>query len=416
MATEIEYKFNSSFNNQLKYTQDSEPSVKKIWAILDILGIGYGKETTKLTNQTDSYFDSPDHTILNEKNSLRIRKIEGERPEITSKHFISYDANGLHQRKEDNDFVQPDETLINAVLRNGRIYFPEIEIQQKPVVIVKNNRTSFNIKTGISSYVFCLDKFHFINPEDGITSDDLYEIEIEQDSQKEGKQKDPQIEKLSIAFKDIFGFSKTERNKYAKGCDWLKAPISSKDMQFVIFDVVGYSDRNSKEQEVIIKAFTKMLTDALLECSENDCLKIPIGDGVILCLSKKSHMSLEIVQKMFEKLAAYNSNEKEPDLQFYLRAGINYGLVLEYQDINNRLNLAGKGINIASRIITVIEKGQIAISEYYYNYFKELGIISDNLIKSGCFSEPYPLTVKHEEEIPVRNFYNAEKGIGIPHT
>jgi len=414
LADEIEYKFNSTFNNQLKYTQSSEPSVMKIHAILDILGIRYEAET-KSIHQTDYYFDTLDYAILRNKNSLRIRDIENGQLEITSKHFISHDTDGQYHRMEDNEIIYRNGDRLESLLKNGKKYFPGMDIKENPILIINNNRTSFGIKTEISDYILSLDKFHFQNTENEVKSDDFYEIEVEKNSkQNDGKQKDPQLNKLSVAFRDIFGFSNTEKNKYAKGVDWLENPINTKKMQFILFDVVDYSLSKSVEQKTIIKAFTQIITDVLVECPENNCLKIPIGDGVILCLRENYDKTLKIIQGVMGRTKTYNKENLHS--QFNLRCAINYGLVLEYQDINSRSNLAGLGINNASRILSKSKKNQIMVSDDFFKYFYDLGMIPKKFIRSNSFSEPFTINVKHNQIINVRNFYIPEEDIGIPHS
>ena len=185
-------------------------------------------------------------------------------------------------------------------------------------------------------------------------------------------------------------------------------------MQFILFDVVNYSSYKSVEQKPIIKIFTQMISNVLIQNSENDCLKIPCGDGVILCFREESNKVLKIVQGVMEKVK--NNNKEISSLRFELRCAISYGMVLEYQDINDRLNLSGTGINNASRILSKSGKNQILVSADFYKLYTDLGIIPSNLVNSGCFSEPFSVKAKHDENIDVRNFFMKEADIGIPHS
>jgi uncharacterized protein YjbK len=412
MADEIEIKLNSSFNNQLKYAQSSEPSVKKIQCILDVLDIQYDAQVD-CYQQKDTYFDTCDRALLKEKNSLRIRVTEDTKAEVTSKHFLSYDINGQHHRKEDTEAIKPEDKHIEILLSHAGKYFPKTIIETDPVVITTNNRTSFMIYTQIAGYLFCLDKFRFSNADGSMRSDDYYEIELEEISKAGNVEKngDSQLGKLAAVFRDVFEFTPTEINKYAKGVDWLHNPISQKDMQYIEFDIADYSSKNTPLQKSMIKSFTQIVIDSLHECNANDCLKIPVGDGVILSIEDTSDKALKIVQRVSEKLL--NHNSQFPALQFELRSAVHYGHILMYQDINNNPNLAGKGINMTARIISMAEKGQILISDAWYDNYKDMGIIPDNLIKSGCFSKPFEIKVKHGVSISVRNFKDDSSGMGI---
>lgn len=54
-----------------------------------------------------------------------------------------------------------------------------------------------------------------------------------------------------------------------------------------------------------------------------------------------------------------------PDLR--MRMGINLGPVKLLKDINNQLNLIGDGINVAQRIMSFAETGQLLVSRSYYD-------------------------------------------------
>lgn len=421
MAEEREIKLNSSFNNQLKYTYTSEPSVKKIQCILDGLGIRYDSQVDCFI-QEDRYYDTRDRAILKDRNSLRIRAITDKQPVITGKHFVSYDTNGQYRREEKNSVVKPGQTDMDVLFAHAAQYFPGMKIEKKAVVGVRNNRTSFKITTQTSKYSFCLDKFCFINMDDGTKSDDFYEIEVEEEIQNTDvvcppdsgagrgeKKEDPQLKKLSALFKEVFDYTPTEKNKYAKGVDWLYNPINQKNMQFIIFDIVDYSSRNSPVQKSMIKNFTRIINESLDESGMYECLRISIGDGVILCIDEKSDKALQILQRAFEKLNDHN--KQDSGVMFELRTAVHYGHVLVYQDINNASNLAGTGINMVSRMLSGAEKSQVFISDVWFENYQDMNIIPPE--QAGCFSEPFTIKVKHDITIRVRNFYDDACGIGI---
>jgi uncharacterized protein YjbK len=206
-----------------------------------MLGIDYKTDIQNVLQQ-DTYYDTKDHALLNNKNSLRIRIVDAREQMITSKHFVSLDASGQHHRIEDNEYIALGENKIEALFKHAENYFSGMQIEQEPVVMVNNNRTSFIIRTKLAGYTFCLDKFYFLNINDNTKSDDFYEIEVEENgAEDKAHSKDSQLEQLSVVFKDVFGFIPSEKNKYARGVAWLRNPVNQRNMQFVIFDIVDYS-------------------------------------------------------------------------------------------------------------------------------------------------------------------------------
>ena len=156
-----------------------------------------------------------------------------------------------------------------------------------------------------------------------------------------------------------------------------------------------------------------MVTAVLIKYSENDCIKIPVGDEIILCLGDNSNKILEIVQGVMEKNEAHNRDDSLP--KFELRCAINYGSVLEYKDINGCLNLAGPGINDASRILSISKKNQILVSDDFYKFIFDPMMNLEKSSLLNCFSDPVENKVKHDEIKYVRNFCILEKNIGIPY-
>jgi class 3 adenylate cyclase len=108
------------------------------------------------------------------------------------------------------------------------------------------------------------------------------------------------------------------------------------------------------------------------------------------------------------------SNKQFPLLAFELRCVVHYEHVLEYQDINNNLNLAGKGINEASRMLSKTGKNQILVSDDFFTHYKDMDMIPAAMLASGgCFSESFPVKVKHDVELEARNFRDDSNGIGV---
>jgi hypothetical protein len=112
-------------------------------------------------------------------------------------------------------------------------------------------------------------------------------------------------------------------------------------------------------------------------------------------LSYDIHMliSLDVLAKIQE----YNENQNDKMRQFGVRIGINENVDNVIEDINGRTNVAGSGINFASRIMDIADEGQILISQTIYDILcaREKYM---NLFKS------YNAKIKHSIIIPVHQY------------
>jgi hypothetical protein len=87
-----------------------------------------------------------------------------------------------------------------------------------------------------------------------------------------------------------------------------------------------------------------------------------------------------------------------------LRMGVHSGPVDQIKDVNDRLNVAGAGINFAQRVMDCGDAGHILISER----------VADDLAQDRLWQpllhELGEIEVKHGVKLGIVNLYNAELG------
>ena len=95
-------------------------------------------------------------------------------------------------------------------------------------------------------------------------------------------------------------------------------------------------------------------------------------------------------------------SKDHPELK--LRMGIHSGPVSEVRDVNDRINVAGAGINIAQRVMDCGDAGHILLSKR----------VEEDLAQSRewqpCLHDLGECAVKHGARVNVVNFYDAELG------
>ncbi|PYL31888.1 MAG: hypothetical protein DMF35_09425 [Verrucomicrobia bacterium] len=125
----------------------------------------------------------------------------------------------------------------------------------------------------------------------------------------------------------------------------------------LLIDVVGYSKLLVNDQVESLQELNRIVrsTDCFRAAEAKDKLiRLPTGDGMALLffenLEQPAHCALEIAQAL----------QNHPEIQ--VRMGIHSGPINQVPDVNDRVNIAGAGINIAQRVLDC--GGHILLSKH----------------------------------------------------
>ena len=132
----------------------------------------------------------------------------------------------------------------------------------------------------------------------------------------------------------------------------------------VFLDIVEYSKKAVEEQIILKERFNTLIAETLTDIPVSDRIILDTGDGAAIGFLGDPEDALFVAMNMRDVL----NNEQAtamPDLR--VRMGINLGPVKLLKDINNQLNLIGDGINVAQRIMSFAETGQLLVSRSYYD-------------------------------------------------
>ncbi|MDH4191561.1 MAG: hypothetical protein OEW21_15330 [Betaproteobacteria bacterium] len=141
----------------------------------------------------------------------------------------------------------------------------------------------------------------------------------------------------------------------------------------VFVDLVGYSKRSVSEQLAIKDRFTALLGDALKDISVNDRIVLDTGDGAAMSFLGDPEDALFVGMSLRDFLKPGAAGEPRlaaalPDADpGGMRIGINLGPVKLVKDINGHPNIVGDGINVAQRIMSFAQPGQVLVSRSYYD-------------------------------------------------
>jgi Predicted integral membrane protein len=127
----------------------------------------------------------------------------------------------------------------------------------------------------------------------------------------------------------------------------------------LFIDIVGYSKLLITEQRELLRRLTDIVrqTEPFRSAeAQGNLVRIPTGDGMALVFrdspESPARCGLELASKLLE----------HPDLR--VRMGIHSGPVSEIDDVSDRVNVTGAGINVAQRVMDCGDAGHILLSKH----------------------------------------------------
>src|SRR6266513_1427605 len=139
----------------------------------------------------------------------------------------------------------------------------------------------------------------------------------------------------------------------------IKKEIELEIAHVLFIDIVGYSKLSINDQHTAVEEL-----NGIVRASEqfqraeaaNRLIRIPTGDGMVLVFYTNPEAPAQCAVEISCAL------KEHPRLQ--LRMGIHSGPVSGVVDVNERVNLAGAGINMAKRVMDCGDAGHILLSKH----------------------------------------------------
>lgn len=152
----------------------------------------------------------------------------------------------------------------------------------------------------------------------------------------------------------------------------------------VFVDVESYTRRTARIQQEIVGELTKCLGIALTKSTKKfksfqpqhqkidfrgGIVKIPTGDGAAIAFSYTGHPYIHLIfaLSLLEEIEKSNSRQDSDENRFHVRIGIADDKGIIYKDINGNFNLAGRAINMASRVMGIADADQIMLTNLAYD-------------------------------------------------
>jgi class 3 adenylate cyclase len=179
-------------------------------------------------------------------------------------------------------------------------------------------------------------------------------------------------------------------------------PLSTLSLELghVLFiDIVGYSKLPIDDQRELQRELSEVVRDTgQFRTAEaaGKLIRLPVGDGMALVFFNSPEAPVLCALEISKAL------KRNPRLQ--LRMGVHSGPINQVRDVNDRINIAGAGINIAQRVMDCADGGHILLSK----------CVAEDLAQSRQW-QPHlhdlgDCAVKHGVNIFVVNLYGDDFG------
>src|SRR5438128_10025504 len=176
------------------------------------------------------------------------------------------------------------------------------------------------------------------------------------------------------------------------------------EIAHVLFiDVVGYSKLLVNEQREVVEQLNRTVRKTpQFRKSEGagKLIRIPVGDGMALVFFQTPEEPVQCAMEIARAL------KNHPRIR--LRMGVHSGPVDQVKDVNDRLNVAGAGINIAQRVMDCGDAGHILVSKRVADDLAQDRLWQPHLHELG------EVELKHGQKVGIVNLYTEELGNARP--
>ena len=179
----------------------------------------------------------------------------------------------------------------------------------------------------------------------------------------------------------------------------VKAPVELAIGHVLFIDIVGYSKLLTSEQRERQQELNRTVRETeQFRAAEaaGKLVRVPTGDGMVLAFFTSPDAPL--------RCAVAISHALQGTKQLPLRMGIDSGPVDPVEDVNDKPNLAGAGVNIAQRVMNCGDAGHILLSA------RAADDLAQHAEWKAQLHEIGEAEVKNGIKIGVVNFFDGDLG------
>ena len=123
----------------------------------------------------------------------------------------------------------------------------------------------------------------------------------------------------------------------------------------LFIDIVGYSRKTVAEQLVMRRACNDLIAESLGATEDSDRVILDTGDGAAVTFLGAPETALFV-----------GLRTRDMATTLAVRMGVNLGPVRLVHDLNGQVNVVGDGINVAQRVMSFCDPGELLVSRSFY--------------------------------------------------
>ena len=144
-------------------------------------------------------------------------------------------------------------------------------------------------------------------------------------------------------------------------------------LSVVAVDLVGYSRKSVAEQMSLKDGFNQALLQAIRDISIDDRIILDTGDGVAMGFLGDPEDALYVAMFMHDAINRDSTGSPSGGMDSNaIRIGVNLGPVKLATGAGGHPNIIGDGINVAERIMSFAEPGQLTASRAFYEVMSRM--------------------------------------------
>ena len=175
----------------------------------------------------------------------------------------------------------------------------------------------------------------------------------------------------------------------------------------VCVDLVGYSKRSIAQQSAIKEAFNQILSRVIRGVPPEDRIILDTGDGAAISFLGDPEACLEVGLQMRDAMNAASAELGVTEADSGpVRIGINLGPMKVAVDMNGYPNIIGDGINVAERIVTFAQPGQIVVSRPFHDMVSQISAEHAKIFRYEG--------VRTDKNVREHELYSVDKPVNAP--
>jgi len=187
-------------------------------------------------------------------------------------------------------------------------------------------------------------------------------------------------------------------------------------VRYVFMDIVNYTkERSIEAQTEIIGALNDIVQTSLADqnVGRDSSICLPTGDGMCVAILDPQapfDCHMELALSIHRHIGDRNNMTADPMRQFWVRIGLGENADNVVTDINGRRNVAGAGINSASRVMDLADGAQITVTQTVYDKLSQRE-------KYLSAFRPLSASIKHGQNLRLYQFIQEGHwglSVGIP--